>query len=168
MAQPKGTAKPTGGEKPLLNLSTFDKVDFIIIDDDPYDLVNLDVLPVHDRLKIGEEYGAALELIIKEFDKPLSKKKERDLAAMVKALTKKIVPDIPAAILDKLHDHKRREIVLSFFAVRTERMAGTTAIEAATRMLESRSTGESPSPASNGSIKRTTRSAGSRRSRRAG
>lgn len=166
MAKPKGTATQIG-TKPLLDLSTLDKVEFINIDGKRHDLVNLDALPLHPRTRIAEMFARCLELIIaaaKDDAKPPSKAKERALSRGIRELLPFIVPSISPATIAKLNELQRQEIVMAFFVVRSERVGRSTVMERTAAMAQ-RLTGASSSPGSSGSTAaRPNR--GTRRSRR--
>ena len=167
MAKPKGTATPNGA-KPLLDLSTLDKVEFINIDGKRHDVVNLDALTLRPRTRIAEAFMRCLELIVEAGQdsaaKPLTQSKERKLSRAIRNLLPLILPSIAPATVAALNELQRQEIVMAFFVVRSERTGRSTAMERMAAMSQ-RSTGASSSPGSIGSMAaRPNR--GTRRSRR--
>ena len=152
MAKPTGTATPNG-DKPLLDLSTLDKVEYINIDGQRFDLVNLDALALRPRNRLATAFTRCLELIARDADqaaKPLTKREERELAHGVKALVPMLVPGITPEAMAKLTAYQQQEIVLAFFVIRSEnagRSSATQRMIAVTNGL----TGASSSPGSNAS-----------------
>lgn len=148
------TAQPD--DRPLLDLSTLDKIEFIKIDGKRYDLVNLDAESLQSRNRVTTLFVRCLELIVesaRDDEKPLSKMKQRELTRSVNDLLPLIVPSIPPAVLAKLNDLQKQEIVTAFFVVRSEKTAGSTVIQRMAGIAEGlrSSIGEPSSLGSNGS-----------------
>lgn len=154
MAKPKGTATPNEA-KPLLDLSTLDKVEFIFdIDGKRHELVNLDALPIRPRTRIAELFARCLELIVRDAQaaqdsaaRPLKKKEERELALGIRALVPMLVPTMTPAIIARHKAQQLQEIILAFFVVRSESASRSSAMErmavVANSMMQSRQTGAS-------------------------
>lgn len=171
MAKPKGKAT-TETARPLLDLSTVEQVEFIKVDGTRYEFINLDAQPLRARQKVSDQLTAVLQLVLAAADKELSRNKERQLTAGVKALIPMILPTLPPAVLGKLNETHRQEIVMAFFVVRSERLGGSTVLPrmaAMTDRLAKRSTGATSSQGSNGSTAAPSRTGGRKsRSRSSG
>lgn len=175
MAQPTGTATDSDA-RPLLDLRTIEKVEFIDIDGERHDLINLDALPLRERSRISELFMSCMELIVRDGaavndpkSKPLTRKQERELSGQVKALLPLLVPALKAETIGALNEAQRQEIVLAFFVLRIESAERSSAMErmatVVNAMLTRPSIGANTSRGSNGSTAATSRR-GTKSSRR--
>ena len=98
MAKPKGKATTETTARPLLDLSTVERVEFIKVDGTRYEFVNLDAQPLRARQKVSDQLTAVLKLVLAAADKDLSLNKERQLTAGVKALIPMVLPTLPPAV----------------------------------------------------------------------
>lgn len=153
MAEPKsGRANNNNGSKPLLDLSTLDVVEYINIDGKRYEFVNIEALPLRQRIPIANAAGDCIKLLAEAMNateaKPLSAAKEKKLDKSVTAAVRLIVPGIPPAVLDKLNSVQKQDIVTAFLFTRRERAGNA---EVIARMVGTQSTGVGLSQDSSGS-----------------
>ncbi len=162
MAKPTGKATTKG--KPLLDLSTVEEIEFIKIDKVEHPFANLDNMALRERTKVSNQLTVVLKLILEAADKPLSRNKERNLTAGIKALIPMIIPTCTTKIVDSLNEVQRQEVVMAFFVVRSERLGSSTALQRMAEVEKELSgkkkkgrTGATSSRGSNGSTKRRRR-----------
>lgn len=161
MAQPnEGTAN--GRRSPLLSISSTVREpvaqDYITIDEEPYDFVQLDALGLTERTEIAQLVERVVTLWSQSQEGSLNKTEEQELKSRNRKLVRLVLPSLAAATLTKVEKANPRAIedIVGCFLLSTLDSSHYP-LETMRRMGQLRQVliGASPSPPSSASMEAT-------------